>query len=226
MQDLLSVIIPVYNEEKTITRVIDAVLARKEVCEVIVVDDGSKDGSYAKVTPYISRRVRLLRHIRNRGKGAAIKTGIMKARGKYLLIQDADLELSPSDYPRLLTPLVEQRVDFVIGDRWKNHTGHFVFQAGNYLLTLLLNLLYGMDVADLYCGYKVGPTKIWKKIKIESKRFEIEAEIVAKLGLLGVKLCNVDVKYTKPRSYREGKKIMIGDAIKGGIMLLKLRFFS
>ena len=225
-QNKLSVIIPFLNEEKTLPRTLKKVLARPEVWEVVLVDDGSTDNSAKVIFKYLNRKVRLVKHIKNRGKGAAIRTGVRSVKGDYILIQDADLELDPREYPKILKPLWEENFDFVVGTRWKNSEGSLLFKSGNLLLTTLTNILFGVKIEDLYCGYKAGSKKTWRELKLTSNRFEIEAEIGAKLGKFKKRVKNVEVLYVNPRSYKQGKKIKFKDAYEGLVMILKIRFFN
>lgn len=219
----LSVIIPFHNEEKTLSEVLRKVLSRPEVLEIVLVDDGSSDKSVLSIKSFIKiKRIKLIQHKVNCGKGKAIISGLKKTTGKTVLIQDADSELSPSDYPKLLKPLLEGKADFVIGNRWKNKQGKFWFKAGNRTLTLLLNLLFGLQIKDLYCGYKVGTREVWQSLKLSSNRFEIEPEIIAKLALSKARIANVDIRYIDPRGYKEGKHIVLADALKGLVMLLRV----
>lgn len=222
-KNCLSVVISVYNEAKTISKILKKVLKRQEVFEVIIVDDGSSDDSFKKISKFTNQKVRIIKHQKNMGKGAAMQTGIKNAFGKWLIFQDADLELYPKDYKKLLKPLIDQKADFVIGNRWKNHNGYFLAQTGNRILTTLVNILFGCKVEDSYCGYKVASTKIWKELKLKSLRFEIEAEIIAKVALKKLRISEVDVKYT-PRFYKDGKKIRARDVFIGAKKLFILRF--
>lgn len=225
MKNSLSVIIPVFNEEKTVNNVLKIVLKRPEVFEIIVVDDGSTDSSKKAIQNFKHKKIKFIAHKKNLGKGAAIRTGIKFATGKYLIIQDADLEYYPSDYPKLLKLLKQDQVDFVLGSRWgkSNKRGYFLAQAGNWYLTTLTNLLFNCKLSDSYTCYKVGPLDLWKKLKLKSKRFEIEAEIVTKIIRMGFKIQEIPIKY-KPRSFASGKKINWKDIFRGTKTLLKLKF--
>ncbi len=225
MKNSLSVIVPILNEEKTIKAVLLEVLKRPEVYEIIVIDDGSIDFSKEIVKSLKNKKIKLRVHKKNLGKGAAIRTGIKFAVGKYLIIQDGDLEYYPSDYPKLLKLLEENNADFVIGNRWskKNKRGYFLAQLGNWYLTFLINLLFGCKLTDSYTCYKVGKLSLWKKLNLTSDRFEIEAEIVTKIVKNGYKILEVPIKYN-PRSFANGKKINWKDIFRGTKALFELRF--
>lgn len=225
MNNSLSVIVPIFNEEKTIKKILFKVLKRPEVYEIIVVDDGSTDSSREIVKNLNNKKINLLIHKKNLGKGNAIRTGIKFAKGKYLIIQDGDLEYFPSDYPKLLKLLEQNQAEFVMGSRWakKNKRGYFLAQAGNWYLTTLTNLLFGCKLSDSYTCYKVGPLSLWKKLKLSSNRFEIEAEIVTKIIRNGYKIKEVPIRYN-PRSFNKGKKINWKDIFKGTKTLFQLRF--
>lgn len=225
----LSVIIPFYNEEKTLLKVLCEVLKRDEVYEVIAVDDCSEDNSLKVIKSFLAsnrryqQKVHILRHKKNLGKGAAIVTGLKQSGGKYTLIQDADLEYNPDDYQKLLEPIKKGGAQFVIGNRWNaKKRGYLIAQFGNRYMNFLTNLLFGCDLGDSYSGYKLGPTKIWKKLSLKSPGFEIEAEITAKLAREGYKIFEVPIDY-RPRLFSEGKKINWRDIVKGTVTLLRIR---
>lgn len=225
MKNLLSVIVPILNEEKTIKEVLLQVLKRSEVYEIIIIDDGSSDSSKEIVKSLKNKKIKLIVHKKNLGKGAAIITGIKFASGKYLIIQDGDLEYYPTDYPKLLNLLEKKQADFVMGNRWskKNKRGYFLAQAGNWYLTSLANLLFGSTLTDSYTCYKVGKLSLWKDLNLTSKGFEIEAEIVTKIVRNGYKILEVPIKYN-PRSFANGKKINWKDIFRGTKTLFELRF--
>lgn len=218
----LSVIIPVYNEKETLTELVNKVLKQKDIFEIIIVDDGSTDGSAVSIKSLVSENVKLVAHSKNQGKGAAMITGLKYAKGRWVIFQDADLECDPNDYPKLLKPLIENQADFVVGNRWKNYHGYLFNKYGNWLVTTFVNFLYGTKVTDACCGYKVGPREIWNRLKLDSQKFEIDVEIIAKLVINKVKFTEVDVDY-HPRTYVEGKKVRAIDAIKDIIKLLSIR---
>ena len=221
----LSVIVPVYNESKTIGRVLESVLNQNLVKEVVVVDDGSKDTTLLAVKQIKNPKIRVFTHAVNRGKGAAIRTGISKAVGDYLIIQDADLEYDPREYSKLA--LKASASVAVYGSRIMGQNQHAYLRTylGNVLITQFCNLLYGTKLSDSYTCYKLIPTKVAKLLDLKSCGFEIEAEITGKLAKAGIDIVEVPISY-KPRGYRQGKKIKAKDALKGAITFLRLRFIS
>lgn len=221
----LSVIIPIYNEEETLEKILNKVLKQKNVDEVIAVDDGSKDK-----TPEILRRLakknkklKVVTHKRNQGKGAAIKTGIKNISGKLTIIQDADLEYNPEEFEKLLAKSTKKNV--VYGSRMMGKNPHAYARTymGNLLLTSFCNLLFSTNLTDIYTCYKLVPRKKLQDIKINSTGFELEAEITAKLLSDKVEILEVPISY-KPRTYEKGKKIKASDALKGVFTLIKIRF--
>lgn len=209
----LSVVMPVFNEAVTLARVARAVLARPEVTELVVVDDASSDGTWDALQRLVAghpNRVRVLRHERNMGKGAALKTGFAAAKGDIVLVQDADLEYDPADYPRLLEPILRDAADAVFGSRFIGGSSHrvlyFWHSLGNRLLTLLSNMATDLNLTDMECGYKVFRRDLLRKIDIEEPRFGFEPEIVAKVARTGARIYEVSVAY-HGRTYAEGKKI-------------------
>lgn len=225
MKNSLSVIVPIFNEEETIHTVLQQVFNRPEVYEVIIIDDGSTDSSREIIKSLKYKKIKFITHKKNQGKGAAIRTGIKFAKGKYLIIQDGDLEYYPSDYPKLLKLLEKNQADFVMGTRWggNNKRGYILAQAGNWYLTTLTNLLFGSRLSDSYTCYKVGPLSLWKKLNLKSNRFEIEAEIVTQIIKAKYNVKEVPIKYS-PRSFGKGKKINWKDIFRGTKTLFELRF--
>jgi glycosyltransferase involved in cell wall biosynthesis len=219
----LSIVIPCYNESATIAAVIERVLAA-DACglnkDVIVVDDGSGDDSLAQASAVAKRdrRVRVLRHETNRGKGAALRTGFAAALGTIVLVQDADLEYDPQDYPRLIEPIVGGRADVVYGSRFKGGDSarvlYFWHMVGNKLLTLLSNMLTDVNLTDMETCYKVFRADILKRIALREDRFGFEPEITAKICRLKppVRLYEVGIAYAG-RTYAEGKKISWRDGV-------------
>lgn len=225
MKKQLSVIIPVFNEKNTLYKIIKKVLAQSQVLEIIIIDDGSTDNCIASIKPLLSSKIRVFYHKKNQGKGAAMTTGLKKAKGQWVIFQDGDIELDPRDYPKLLQPLINQTADFVIGNRNKNNNGRFIFKLGSSLLTYLVNSFFGINISDSCCGFKVASLNIWQSLNLESKKFEIEMEIIAKVALKKLKITEVDVYY-QPRSYQEGKKVKAWDVFRGIRTLLEIRFKS
>lgn len=223
MKKSLSVIIPVFNEENTIQQIIRKVLSQKQVSEIIVVDDGSTDGSVAVIKSIKNSKIKVIQHIKNQGKGAAMITGLKQAQGEWVIFQDGDLELDPKDYPKLLKPLKNGQADFVIGNRNKNNNGRFIFKLGSNILTFIVNSFFGINISDSCCGFKVSSLSLWRSLDLKSKKFEIEMETIAKVALRKLKIQEVDVYY-QPRSYKEGKKIKAWDVLRGMRTLFEIRF--
>jgi len=223
---LLSVIMPCYNEERTIREILAQVRAVNLDKEIIVVDDHSRDA-----TPDILREIaaadptiRVIRQPRNRGKGEAVRTGIAAARGDIVVIQDADLEYDPNDYYELVRPIVEGKVHVVFGSRFMGrHTGMYFWNAiGNKFLTLLTNFLYNAWISDMETCYKVMRREIFQSIDLRSNDFRIEPEISAKVLRLGFRIYEVPISYMG-RTYEEGKKIKKIDGLKAIVTLLHCR---
>lgn len=223
----LTVIIPVYNEAKTIQEIIRRVDATGLVHEILVVDDGSQDGTreiLAKLETPAS--VRVVLHERNLGKGAAVRTGIQQAKGDVLLVQDADLEYDPRDYPGLLRPLEEGIADVVYGSRFLGGARRpilFWNMVANKILTLTTNILYNNILTDMETGYKVFRRETVKDIPLKAHGFEFEPEFTAKVLKRKVRIFEVPITFN-PRDYNEGKKIKITDAFIAMWTLIKYRF--
>ena len=225
----LSVVIPTYNEAATLTEIICRVRATGLTDEIIVVDDGSTDS-----TPAILARLensdhpplRLLRHERNRGKGAAIRTALTAITSGLVLVQDADLEYDPADYAALLAPFADPSVDVVYGSRnlRDNPRSSFAFYWGGRLLSWIANWLYGSHITDEATGYKVIKTDLLREMGLETDGFEFCPEVTAKLLRRGVAIHEVPISYN-PRSWEEGKKIQWYDGLIAIWTLLKYRFF-
>jgi SAM-dependent methyltransferase len=213
----LSVIIPCYDEELTIGRVVERVLAEPFVLEVVVVDDGSTDGSAAVLAAITDPRVRVVTHPVNRGKGAALRTGFARARGPFVAVQDADLEYDPKDLARLLAPLLADQADVVYGSRFSASDArrvlYFWHSVGNRLLTLYSNMLTDVNLSDMGTGCKVFRRDVIDRITIEEDRFGVEPELTAKVAALGCRIFEVGISY-HGRSYAEGKKISWKDGVR------------
>jgi glycosyltransferase involved in cell wall biosynthesis len=220
----LSVVIPVYNEAATIKEVISSVMAAPYEKEVIVIDDGSVDGTREILNELSSPGLRIVAHGRNRGKGAALRTGFGMATGNFVIIQDADLEYSPSDYPKLLKPLLDGRADVVYGSRFiggdEHRTLFFWHMVGNRLLTLFSNMLSNLNLTDMETCYKAFRREILEQITIEEDRFGFEPEITAKVSKLGARIFEVGISYSG-RTYSEGKKIGWQDGISAIRCIIK-----
>ena len=221
----LTVVIPVYNEVCTVSQVIERVLALDLNVEVIVVDDGSTDGTRQVLSELDNDRMQVVLHQRNRGKGAAVRTGYEYARGEFVTIQDADLELNPDEIPSLLKPLIEGSADAVYGSRfvygWKHRNALNGF--ANMFLSSLTNLLFGTRIRDMEACYKVFRTDLLQHFTLRSEGFDFEPEITAKLAKRGCKIVELPVSY-KPREFTDGKKIHWRDGFEAIYTLIKYRF--
>lgn len=233
-QRLLSILIPLYNEEEFIAtlleRVLSAPLPEGIEREVIVVDDGSNDGSVevaAEVAERYPDKVRLVRHPKNLGKGAAIRTAIEHATGEFSIIQDADLEYDPREYPRLLKPLLEGAADAVYGSRFmivgERRVLYYWHSVGNRLLTTLCNVFADVNLTDMETCYKAFRTSLVQSIPIRSNRFGIEPELTIKLSQRSARIYETPISY-HGRTYEEGKKIGLKDAVEAFYVILKTRF--
>ncbi len=222
----VSVIIPCYNEKNTIEKIIEAVRAAPvQNKEIIVVDDCSNDGTQTLLGDKLSGAVdRIIYHPVNRGKGAALRTGVETARGDIILIQDADLEYSPEEYPLLLEPIISGKADAVFGSRFLGGRPHrvlfFWHMAGNRFLTLLSNMFTNLNLTDMETGYKAFKASLIKSIRIEEDRFGVEPEIIAKLARAGCRIYEVGISYNG-RTYREGKKVNWKDGIRAIYAIVK-----
>lgn len=222
----LSIIIPAFNESRTIGKVLQALAALQIphiIIELIVVDDGSTDGTDKEVEKLKQRikNMQLIKHLKNKGKGTAVKTGIAHAQGDYLLIQDADVEYDPKYIPILLEPVYQKKAQVVYGTRLNRLPNIFKEESkplfllhyfGNRMLSLLTSILYGQWITDMETGYKLFPKKALEKINIHAKGFEFEPEITAKILKNNYKIFEIPI-VTTPRGYKEGRKI---NALKDG----------
>lgn len=235
----LSIIIPAYNEERTITEILQKV---KEVgipdvkIEIVIVDDGSKDNTLILIKDFAKneKNIKVFEHKKNRGKGAAVQTGIKNSTGDILIIQDADLEYNPSDIPRLVAPILKKKVRVVYGTRLrmkpvlfgKNRTPLIIHFFGNKFLSLLTSVLYGAHVTDMETCYKAFEKDVLKNVRLKSHSFDFEPEITAKILKKGIKILEIDIK-TKPRGYGEGKKLhTVRDGTIALWTLVKYRFVN
>jgi len=222
----LSVVIPVYNEAATIAALIGRVQAVDVPKEIIVVDDGSNDGTRPALKELEGRydNLRVILQLKNQGKGAALRVGFKQATGDFVLVQDADLEYDPTDYPVLLKPLIEGKADVVYGSRFLTTKEHrvlfFWHSVGNQVLTLISNMFTNLNLTDMETGYKVFRREIIQSIRLEQNRFGFEPEITVKISRMKLRIYEVGISYSG-RTYEEGKKIGWRDGIKALWCILK-----
>jgi glycosyltransferase involved in cell wall biosynthesis len=221
----LSVLIPVYNEARTLERLLDAVEERPEVTELVIVDDGSTD----RTPEILSGRdfkvpAQVIRHERNRGKGAALRTAIAAATGDVALVQDADLEYDPAEFPLLLAPIERGRAEVVYGSRsFAAHSAYsFWFVIGNKAVTLWTNVLFNSYLSDMETCYKLMPLSVWRSLDLRSDGFDIEPEITAKLLKSGHRIYEVPISYAA-RGRVEGKKLTWRDGVMALWTLSRIR---
>jgi glycosyltransferase involved in cell wall biosynthesis len=228
-EPILSVMMPAFNEERTIEIILDHVLDRPEVGEVIVVDDGSTDRTWEIVGRVASRdpRVRPFRQTVNQGKGAALRRAISELQMPFALVQDADLEYDPRDYPALLEPLIEGHADVVYGVRgFAGQTAFsFWFVLGNKGVTLVTNLLFDCYISDMETGYKLLRSDLWRRLNLRGSRFDIEPDITARTLRLGYRIHEVPIRYYA-RGREEGKKLTWIDGVRALGTLVRLRLRS
>src|SRR5438874_10485591 len=222
----VSIVIPCYNEKETIEKIVEAVCnAPLKSIEIIVVDDCSEDATQAVLQARVSQMVdRVIYHPVNRGKGAALRSGFAAATGDFILVQDADLEYSPQDYPVLLEPLISGKADAVFGSRFMGGRPHrvlfFWHMAGNKFLTLLSNVFTNLNLTDMETGYKAFKAPLIKSIQIEEDGVGVEPEIIAKLARTGCRIYEVGISYSG-RTYAEGKKINWKDGFRAIYAIFK-----
>ena len=230
MPNILSIIMPVFNEEKTIMEVIKRVLKgplKNIKKELVIVDDFSTDNTRKLLSKIKNKNIKIFYHTKNRGKGSAIRTALTHVTGHIILIQDADLEYKPEEYPRLLKPILDKKTKVVYGSRFKekHKPKYFFYYAGNILLTFITNLFYNSKITDMETCYKVFRREVLRNIKLRARRFDFEPEITAKLLKKRYKIYEVPISY-KCRDIEEGKKITWKDGVVAIYYLLKYRFID
>ena len=226
----LSVVIPAYNEKETMEEIIRRVLDVKLKLdkEIIIVDDASQDGTREILEKLNHPNIKTFFHLKNQGKGAALRTGFSKAEGDIILIQDADLEYDPREYPKLIECILDGRADVVYGSRFLGGPHRVLFfwhYLGNRFLTFLTNMLANLNLTDMETCYKVFRKDILDKITLKSKRFGVEPEITMKLAKLRCRIYEVPISYSG-RNYDEGKKIGWKDGVAAIYHIFKYRFFG
>ena len=224
----LCAVMPVYNEAATVGEIVGIVLAQPCLAELIIVDDASTDGTWEALQKLpADPRVKTFRHEVNQGKGAAIRTGISRATADLVIIQDADMEYDPTEYPVLIQPILLNRADVVFGSRFNGAGSHRVLyywhSIGNRLLTILSNMATNLNLTDMETCYKVFRREVIQSISIQEDRFGFEPEITAKVARAGVRIYEVPISYYG-RTYAEGKKINWRDGIQALICILKYNF--
>ncbi|HOJ32507.1 MAG TPA: glycosyltransferase family 2 protein [Candidatus Hydrogenedentes bacterium] len=226
----LSVVIPLYNEVNTLEHVVEKVLAAPFDKEILIVDDGSSDGSGAVADRLEGQHaeIRVFHHTINRGKGAALRTAFNEVTGDIIIIQDADLEYDPADYRSLLAPLLENKADIVYGSRFLGGPRRVLFfwhMVGNTFLTLFSNMLTNLNLTDMETGYKAFRKNVLDRLVIRSNRFGVEPELTAKFAKGRWRIYEVPISYAG-RGYHEGKKITWVDGLKAFFAILWFRFFD
>jgi len=230
----LSIVIPVYNEEKTIKEILNRVVKQKIALkkEIVIVNDGSTDKSKILINEFIKSHprqdIRFFEQPKNMGKGAAVVKGLKEAKGHILLIQDADLEYDPKEYPKLLEPILKNQTKVVYGSRLLGHhiDMYLLHKIGNDFLTLVTNFLFGSKISDMETGYKVFRKEVIQGMDLKAKSFDFEPEITAKILKRGYKIKEVRIRFDNARTFEEGKKINVFDGVKAVYYLFKYRFFD
>lgn len=224
----LSVIIPVFNEKKTIKAILDKVKKLSLVNDIVIVDDGSSDGTRKILKSFLKqKKIKIVFHNKNQGKGSAVKTALKHVKGDYIIIQDADLEYDPRDYSKLIKPVKEGKAQVVYGSRFTGEHRNMFFwhMQANKFLTLITNILYNTTLSDMETCYKLFPVDLARQLKLKSKRFDFEPEITAKILKKRIRIYEVPISYAG-REYHEGKKISWHDGVQALWTLFWYRLFD
>jgi glycosyltransferase involved in cell wall biosynthesis len=231
IEPCLSVVMPVFNEAATVTEIIRAVLAQRPVNQLVIVDDASTDNTWDRLqaAARTDDRVSLIRHEKNQGKGAALRTGFANTTSPIVIVQDADLEYDPGEYFKLLAPILSDKADVVFGSRFTGADGRRVLyywhSVANKCLTMFSNMATNLNLTDMETCYKVFRREVIQKIRIEECRFGFEPEITAKVARLKVRIYEVAISYYG-RTYAEGKKIGLRDGFRAMWCILKYNFLN
>ena len=231
IEPCLSVVMPVYNEGATVRAMIDNVLAQRLVQQLVIVDDRSTDNTWEvlQAAALTDQRISLLRHDVNQGKGAALRTGFTGVTSPYVIIQDADLEYDPSEYYRVIAPMLKDLADVVFGSRFIGSEEHrvlyFWHSVGNRLLTTFSNMATNLNLTDMETCYKAFRREVIQKVKIQESRFGFEPEITAKVARMKLRIYEVPISY-RGRTYLEGKKIGWRDGVRAFWCIVKYNFLS
>lgn len=226
----LSIVMPVYNEKDTIREIVDRVLKVETGLEkeLIIVDDFSKDGTREILDSLGDPRIRVVLHPENKGKGAALRTGFAQAQGDIVLVQDADLEYDPREYPLLLAPILDGRADVVFGSRFLSGPHRVLFfwhYVANRMLTTFCNVLANLNLSDMETGYKVFKKDVLSRLHLKSDHFGFEPEVTLKVAALRCRIYEVPISYSG-RDYAEGKKIGWKDGVAAIFHILRYKFFN
>lgn len=221
----VTVIMPVFNEQATVSKAVHQVLAISAVKQLIIVDDASTDDSLKTIKKIKDKKIIVLTHIKNKGKGGCIQTALSFVTGDLVIINDADLEYDPNDYEKLLLPIKLGKAEVVYGSRFKGpHTNMFFWHyVGNQFLNFLINILYNTTLSDMESCYKVIPTKILKSLQLTAKRFDFEPEVTCKILKRKIRIYEVPISYSG-RGYEQGKKMHWTQGLAACQMILKERF--
>lgn len=227
---ILSIIIPCYNESETIVSLIDAVKKSPvKDREIIIVDDGSKDGTRDILNQLNDPEVHIIFHSKNKGKGAALRTGFNEAKGDICIVQDADLEYDPQEFPLVIQPILDGKADVVFGSRFQSGRPHrvvyFWHRIGNGLLTLMSNFFTDLNLSDMETCYKAFRREIIQSVNIRENRFGFEPEVTAKISKMNIRIYEVGISYYG-RTYDEGKKIGWKDGVRAVYCILKYNLFT